>query len=90
MAKPLDQDRWPAGRPAARCSAFFWRDTLSETARALQAQADARAASARTVDQANARGVNRSTIHGLSRKSDARMDARAVSRRAQPAGGASA
>lgn len=90
MAKPLDQDRWPAGRPAARCSAFYWRDTLSETARALQAQADARAASTKTVEEASARGLNRSTIHGLSRKSDARMEARAVSRRAPAKGGASA
>lgn len=90
MAKHLDLTRWPAGRPAARGSAFFWRDRLSEAALALQAQADARAASSKAVREAEARGINRSTIYGLSRKSDALLNARGGARRPSPAGGASA
>jgi hypothetical protein len=82
----LDSIRWPAGRPATPASAFFWRDTVSETARALQAEANARAASAKTAQAAAARGVNRSTIRGLSRKSDAQQQ----SRNRAAAGGASA
>lgn len=89
MAEQPDPLRWPAGRPAARGSAFFWRDRLSETALALQVQADARAASSKSVREARARGINRSTIHGLSRKSDAMQEARAAARRARPDGGAS-
>lgn len=90
MAESLDSTRWPAGRPAARVSAFFWRDTVSETARALQAEANARAASSKTVQEAAARGVNRSTIRGLSRKSDAQLESQASARRPRVSGGASA
>lgn len=90
MAESLDSTRWPAGRPAARVSAFFWRDTVSETARALQAEANARAASSKAVQDASERGINRGSIRGLSRKSEAQLESAASTRRSRVAGGASA
>jgi len=90
VAEPLDTERWPAGRPAARGSAFYWRDTVSVTSQVLQAQADARAQSAKRVREADARGTNRSTIHGLSRKADALLQARGGARPPKSLGGTSA
>jgi len=59
--------------PAARHSAFYWNTGEPSIFRALQTSADIRAASTRKVEQARAEGTDWSTLHGISKKSDAQI-----------------
>ncbi len=56
--------------PAAAHSAFYWNTGEPSVFLPLQRQAAQRAASTAKVERARAAGIERSTIYGLSRKSD--------------------
>lgn len=63
-------------QPAARNSAFYWNTGEPSIFRDLQTSAAIRAASTRKVEQARADGTDWSTIHGISKKSDAILSQR--------------
>jgi hypothetical protein len=60
-------------KPAAPLSAFHWRTGEPSVSRPLQTAANLRAASTAKVERARKQGVDRSVIHGLSKKADVRV-----------------
>ncbi|WP_431276242.1 hypothetical protein ACQ858_08305 [Variovorax ureilyticus] len=54
-------------------SAFHWRTGEPSVFRPLQTAANLRAASTAKVERARKQGVDRSVIHGLSKKADVRV-----------------
>jgi hypothetical protein len=81
--KALDIDRWPAGRPAAPQSSFFWADgeTPAYVASMERYERSRRAASkAEATKRRN--GTTKASIYGLSRGSDERVREQVAKRRA--------
>ena len=59
--------------PVKPVSAFHWRTGEPSIFRPLQTAANLRAASTAKVERAREQGVDRSVIHGLSKKADVRV-----------------